>query len=92
MQSDHFFVRCAIEVKYLGPTNYRPSRWKATCDHPEGRLTVSYDHGLNSSDNALAAAKALLKKVGWNPATLAGGALPNGNYCFVIVDSTINVE
>lgn len=75
----------AIQSKYLGATNYKPSRIKAWCQ--AGSITMSYDHGLNIDENHLAVATALVNKLGWNDACyggLAGGTLPSGDYCFVL--------
>ncbi len=53
----------AIRVKFLGPTNNRGSRYKATCD--AGSITVSADYSLNYSANHDRAANALIEKLGW---------------------------
>ncbi len=50
----------AIETKYIGPTNYRGSRIKATCER--GSISISYDNALNSDDAHIAAADALVAK------------------------------
>lgn len=71
----------AILVKYHGPTNTRGSRMFATCD--AGSLSTSWDYALNADENALEAARALCHKFGWNPSSLVGGGLPNGDRCFV---------
>jgi len=45
----------AIVTKFLGPTNTRGSRVKATL--PSGRsIIIDWDHALNSSENHLRAA------------------------------------
>lgn len=68
----------AIVTKYIGPTNFRGSRIKATAS--AGNVTVSYDPALNSEDNHLAAAEALANKFGWlENATLHGGGMPDGS-------------
>jgi hypothetical protein len=74
-------MRKAIVTKYLGPTNARDSRVKATA---EGGLTKTliWDDALNSEENHEAAAKALALRMGW-PGDLIGGGLPNGDYCWV---------
>jgi hypothetical protein len=69
----------AIITKYFGPTNFRGSRIKASCE--AGSLTVSYDYALNIDGNHDAAAKALAEKLGWTGdafGALVGGGLPNG--------------
>ena len=77
----------AIVTKYHGPTNTRGSRISAKAE--AGRISVSYDHALNASENHRAAAQALADKMGWTIAafypSLVGGALPgNAGYCFVM--------
>lgn len=76
----------AIVTKYLGATNNRPSRIKATCD--AGSVTVSWNHSLGIDDNHEAAALALREKLGWTQdyGTLVGGGLPGGaGNCYVFV-------
>jgi hypothetical protein len=73
----------AIQVKYLGCTNHKPSRWKAFA---EGGLQVTfpYDHALQLEDNARCAALKLIDKMNWNVKITGAGNLPNGNYVFTI--------
>lgn len=53
-----------IQTKFIGPTNTRPDRVKASCD--VSNITVSWDYGLNSDENHMAAADQLRVKLGWN--------------------------
>lgn len=60
-----------IETKYIGPSNTRGSRVSAkttnskpTTGKPE-RLTLSYDHGLDSIGAHLKAAQALAQREEW---------------------------
>ena len=71
----------AIETKFIGPTNCRPSRVKATCQ--AGSLTLSWDDALDIDGNHQAAAKALARKLNWAGQWI-GGHLPRG-YVFVLV-------
>lgn len=76
----------AIVVKFVGPTNTKPSRWKAVCQG--GSLTVSKGHFCDTDDNkdARAVAMALVEKLKWNSAAyghLIEGGLPNGDRVFV---------
>ena len=73
----------AILTKYLGPTNYRGSRIKATtCS---GSLTTGWNHALNPSENHLAAARALADRLAWD-GQLVGGTLPDDTgHCYVRV-------
>ncbi len=61
----------AITTKFLGPTNTRGSRIKATAF--AGSVTVEYDHGLNQADNHKAAAQKLAARLGWKGDWFAGG-------------------
>ncbi len=62
----------AIITKYLGPTNYRGSRIKAT-DTDRNTITISYDAALRHDDAYAAAAIALCKKMGWTGSLIGGG-------------------
>lgn len=76
--------RQAVTTKYLGPTDSRGSRVKATAQ--AGSVTISWDDALDGADNHAAAAAALAKKYGWDKHSkrMIGGALPGGEgYCFV---------
>jgi hypothetical protein len=70
-------MTASIYTKYIGPTNFRGSRIKATASNGAGSLTVSYDHALNVDGNHAAAARALAKKLGWHGRVSSGGA-PGG--------------
>lgn len=74
--------RQGITTKYLGPTNHRGSRVKATCE--AGSVTVEWDHALNSSGNHAAAASALLTKLRWAGHYVGSGIGP-GAYAFAYV-------
>ena len=54
----------AIETKYLGPTDHRGSRVRAKCQ--AGSVTLSWDHALDTVANHAAAARALIRKLGWD--------------------------
>ena len=74
----------AIITKYFGPTNSRGSRIKAQC--AAGSVTIDYPYELSGMYCHAQAAKALIKKLGWNDAHyggLLGGQLPSGEYVFV---------
>jgi len=83
-------MRQAIVTKYLGPTDYRGSRVKATAQ--AGSMTVPWDHALDPAENHRAAAFALAKRLGWarDPSWRTdwhGGALPNDTgYAFVCAE------
>lgn len=83
----------AIVTKYLGPTNYRGARVKATCD--AGSVTLSWDHALNPEGNHRVAANHLAFVNGWiGPSCpgwkLLGGSMPQATpyaYCFVLTST-----
>jgi len=77
-------MRQAIVTKYLGPTNHRGSRVKATAD--AGSVTLSWDHALNSDANHIEAAKALARKLGWEGEFVGGGMPGDSGYAFVMSD------
>ncbi len=74
----------AITTKYHGPTNSRGSRVIAKC--AAGSVTVSYDDALNLDENHIAAAQALLEKLGWSARnyTMHTGCVHTGDYCHVL--------
>lgn len=75
----------AITTKYLGPSNVRGARVKASAE--AGSVTLSWNHALNSDENHRKAAEALRDKMGWNTdgyGELHGGGLPGqSGYAFV---------
>ena len=72
----------AIITKYLGPTNTKGSRVKAT-NYGSVSVTISWNHDLTVVENHEVAAKALCDKLGVN-SNLVGGELKNG-YAWVRV-------
>lgn len=74
----------AILTKYLGPTNSRGARIKATC--AAGSITISYPYDLSGQAVHRKAAESLVSKLGWVDTYyggLLGGQLANGDYTFV---------
>ena len=78
----------AITTKYLGPTNHRGSRVKATCD--AGSLTVPWDYALNVEDNHAAAVNALAAKLDWKGRWHLGGT--KTGYVGVQVDKYTRIK
>lgn len=70
----------AIQTKYLGPTNTKGSRIKATC--AAGSITIIHPHELSGQAAHRKAAEALVAKLNWNT-PLLGGQLPDHSYVFV---------
>lgn len=77
-------MRQAITTKFLGPTNARGSRIKATAG--AGSLTVNWDHSKSLEDNHKEAAMALARKLDWRGSWIGGG-LPDAGFCFVLADT-----
>jgi hypothetical protein len=77
----------AIITKYIGPSNSRGARIRATWKRFDGpvSLTIAYPYDLSDRDAHAAAAMALVRKYtdggnDWN-----AGELPNGNYVFTML-------
>lgn len=56
------YARQAITTRYLGPTNRRGSRVKATCD--AGTFTLGCDDSMSALQNHILVAKMLAEKNG----------------------------
>ena len=65
----------AITTRYIGPSNVRGSRVKATA--AAGSVTLHWDDALNSDANHQAAAVALAAKYGWGGKWF-GGSIADG--------------
>lgn len=72
----------AIVTKYLGPTNNRGTRIKATADGAS--LTLARQFNLELDADHLRVAEALRVRLGWT-GKLVGGATRTG-YVFVFVE------
>lgn len=75
----------AIVTKYIGPTDTKGARIKATCD--AGSITVPYPYELSGADVHANAAMALVRKLGWDayPQSWICGSVGNGNIAYVFV-------
>lgn len=78
------FITQAIETRYLGPTNTKGGRIKATAW--AGSVTIGYDHALNTEGAHKAAADALIAKMGWTGTFAQGGNAKGNGYVFVNVE------
>lgn len=81
-------MRQAITTRYIGPTNHRGARIRASAQ--VGSVLVGWDHALDVQANHAAAAKSLADKFGWlgdeHSQSMHGGALPDDRgYAFVMV-------
>lgn len=73
-------TRQAIITKYLGPTNTKGGRIKATTGSGKNSLTIGYPHEA-SNPHALAA-MALAQKLGWTGALVEGGTATGSVFVF----------
>ena len=78
------YITQAIETRYLGATNSRGGRIKATA--LAGSVTVPYDHALDTAENHRAAQLALRHKLGWQGKYAQGGNVKGNGYVFVNVE------
>lgn len=85
-------IRQAIVTRYIGPTNVRGARIKATAS--AGSVYIGYDEaGTTPEERHAAAAAKLSAKFGWDDpryyGPLIGGGLPDGSYVFVEVPRNV---
>lgn len=80
-----------INTKYIGPTNTKGSRIKATHSGKSLSVTLSYDYGLNADENHLQAAKVLRDKLGWKNQFYGGSNQSGDGYVFVIPDRGMTI-
>ena len=60
----------AIQTKYLGPTNFRGTRIKATAGG--NNITIPLDYDVDEEEAHRKAAIALCEKLNWPPKLLGG--------------------
>mgnify|MGYP006108219453 FL=1 len=78
-----------IKTKYLGATNHRGSRIKATTSSGISK-TMSYDHELNQVPNHFRVARELIKELGWSGEYAMGSDGNSGDgYVFVNTDDSM---
>ena len=66
----------AIIVKYLGATDTKGTRLKAS-DGDNNQLTLSRDYSLDFDKDARRVAEAFINKMGWNVVISGQGGLKN---------------
>ena len=76
----------AITVKYLGPTNSRGARVKASAGGTQGNVTLPFRYDLSMEQNVAAAVDELLLRYEWDDNPYALGALSDGTYVAVLSD------
>ena len=69
----------AIITKYIPRTDTKGSRIQAKCEAKT--IYFSYDYALNTEGNHIAAARELIKKLGWDGEWVKGGT--STGYVFV---------
>ncbi len=72
----------AVECKYIGPTNYRSSRIKASAGKGIS-VTIPYPYELSGEDVYKAAALALIEKMGWQAEGGIKGGYTDAGMVFV---------
>jgi len=80
----------AIITKYLGPSDTKGSRIKASVDDLPS-VTIHYDDALSSEQNHVAAAVALLDRLGWADRPLATGCT-DAFYVHVLLDPVVRPD
>lgn len=75
----------AIVTKYIGPSNTRGSRIKATAW--AGSVTVPYKSNLSSEKNHAEAARSLAAKYGWHGKFVGGGMPGTDGFSFVNISA-----
>lgn len=81
-----------ITTKYLGATNYRGSRIKATTSSGISKI-VSYDYALNSTPNHENAVHELNKKLGWSGEMIQGSPNDSGDsFIWVFIDGSDRIK
>ena len=81
-------IRQAIVTKFLGPTNFRGSRIKATA--AAGSITIDKPYALGIEAGHAFAASKLAEKLHWQGLWYGGGMPSEDGYVFVLADDTPN--
>lgn len=79
-------MRQSIATKYIGPTNHKGSRVKATSSSGLS-ITIHWNYALDTDDNHKRAAVALCGKLGWSGRLAVGGAPKGCGNVYVFVDA-----
>jgi hypothetical protein len=76
----------AIVTRYIGPSNTRGSRIKATAWG--GSITIPLPHDVEADVAHARAAQALCEKMGWKRGGWIGGGTPDEKgWCFVNINT-----
>ncbi|WGM47666.1 hypothetical protein KOAAANKH_02548 [Brevundimonas sp. NIBR10] len=87
---DYMTLGFHVRTKFMGPTNHRGSRVKATTVTGKS-VTLDWDHALNSGDNHAAAFAAICMKTG---RVVTGPVYVNGGFDdgYVFMAPTRDIE
>jgi hypothetical protein len=78
----------AIITKYIGPTNTRGARYKATA--AAASVTMTGTNVLTIAGNHMRAAEALVRKLGWDGQWIGGDSPDGTGYVFVCLSSDLD--
>lgn len=73
----------AIHTKYIGPTNFRGSRYKAYSTKDRKTITLGADDRLGLEGNHNAAAIAYCRMMNWGGKLISGGTDTGYTYVFL---------
>ena len=75
----------AIVTKYYGPTNTKPSKFRAICSG--GKIAASFDYDKDEFCQQRDLAWKLCEKMGWwrSDLVMETGTLPDGTLCHVFM-------
>lgn len=76
--------RQCIRTRYLGPTNHRGARIKASADADS--LIVDWDYALDPGPNHRLAAKMLIGKLEWKHDEILTGCYGNEYYHLLVLE------
>ena len=76
----------AITIKYLGPTNSRGTRVKASAGGTQGNVTLPFRYDLSMAENVVTVVDELLRRYEWDDNLYVLGALADGTYVAVLSD------
>jgi hypothetical protein len=74
----------AIQIKYMGCTDTKPSRLKAMVEGMDASYIEDIDHGMDITEQALRMAQRVILNQHWEVVITGSGMLPNGDWVFTI--------
>ena len=77
----------AIKAKYMGATNTKGSRWKATTKDSGGIIhsyTMPYNYAKSTFENAKEAYNGLISTTDWGNVEMTGWGVYDDDYYFTI--------